>query len=122
MLLVSVLPVKAEKKVIKGIYGVPPISQLNLAGCIIDFNRGGINGVFVPAEKNTVAWFKNKGYEVFVSVNAFGGKSAWKRYPDSRPVKANGEFLGSGKDRAELGGSLPNPSAVAPRTTQANSP
>ncbi|MFA6412012.1 MAG: hypothetical protein WCW53_04890 [Syntrophales bacterium] len=58
----------------------------------------GINAVFVPEDAETISFFKARGFKVFISVNAFGGRGAWEKYPDARPVRADGHFLGEDND------------------------
>ena len=88
-------------------YGLPSIGRVNPSTYAAHLKDAGINGVFVPPEKETVRWFKENGYQVYVSVNAFGGKSTWKDHPDSRPVKADGSFLGSEAGYKGHGGVCP---------------
>ena len=68
--------------------------------------RAGVNAVFVPAEEETVHYFKKRGFQVYVAVNAFGGKAGWN-YPDSRPVKSDGSYLGSAPGYKGHGGMCP---------------
>ena len=63
--------------------------------------------MFVAPDRETIAAFKEKGLKVFVSANIFGGKGAWKKYPDSRPVKADGTLLGSEPGYKGYGGVCP---------------
>ena len=44
---------------------------------------------------------------MYIAFNAFGGKGAWKRYPDSKPVKADGQLLGSEPNYKGHGGVCP---------------
>ena len=69
--------------------------------------KTGVNAVFVPPEDESIKWFKERGFQVYVSVNAFGGKGAWKTYPDSRPIKADGSLLGSEPGYKGHGGVCP---------------
>ena len=106
-LLCLVLPNVAAGEVVKGIYGVPSISQREPSSYVGELEKVGVNAVFVPADKETVAWFKDRGFQVFVSVNAFGGEGSWKSFPDSRPIKADGSLLGSGSGDKGHGGACP---------------
>jgi len=99
------LPAKAE--LIKGVYGVPSISRLAPSTYFSQLEKGEINAVFVPPDAETIRWFKKKGLKVYLSVNAFGGRGAWKKYPDSRPVRANGKPLGAQPDYKGSGGACP---------------
>ncbi len=92
---------------IKGIYGVPAVGRADPKTYVSRLKEAGVNTVFVPAEKETIRWFKTRGFQVYVSVNAFGGKGAWKRYPDSRPIKADGTPFGSERGYKGHGGVCP---------------
>jgi hypothetical protein len=83
-----------------GFYGVPSVKGMAEA----DRERlaaglAGIDTVFVPEDPETMAFFKGRGFRVFLSMNAFGGRGAWKTYPDARPVRADGRLLGEAKDK-----------------------
>jgi len=93
--------------VVKGIYGVPSIGARDPLSYVGDMEKAGVNAVFVPADQNTVRYFKDRGFKVYVSVNVFGGKGAWKRYPDARPVMADGSLLGSEEGYKAHGGVCP---------------
>jgi hypothetical protein len=67
----------------------------------------GIDAVFVPEEPETMAFFKGRGFRVFLSMKAFGGRGAWKTFPDARPVRADGRLLGEGNDDGGHGGVCP---------------
>jgi len=99
------LPSPSAAEVIKGVYGVPSISSGKADPDAM--LAAGVNAVFVSADKETIAAFKTKGFKVFVSANVFGGKGAWKKYPDSRPVKADGTLLGSEPGYKGYGGVCP---------------
>ena len=92
---------------IKGVYGVPSISRQDPLSYVGEMEKAGVNAVFVPPDRESVAWFKKRGFQVYVAVNAFGGKGAWKLFPDSRPVKADGSLLGSGPGEKGHGGVCP---------------
>lgn len=92
---------------IRGIYGAPSIKNVDPSSYVGKMEKAGINAVFVPPEKETVKWFKAQGNDVYVSVNAFGGKGAWKDHPDSRPVKSDGSYLGSAPGYKGHGGVCP---------------
>ncbi len=107
VLIFSICPLQAQANEPTGIFGVPSIDKLDPSKCISQLKQAGIGAVFVPPDRKTVEWFKNGGLNVYVCVNAFGGKWAWKRYPDSRPVKADGRLLGSEPDYKGHGGVCP---------------
>ena len=107
VLVLCLIPFLVHGEGVRGMYGLPSIGIVNPDTYVSQLRNAGINGVFVPPEKETVKWFKENGYQVYVSVNAFGGKSAWKDHPDSRPVKADGSFLGSEAGYKGHGGVCP---------------
>jgi len=92
---------------IRGIYGVPSIAELDPLSYMTHMERAGVNAVFVPPDWDTVAWFKKRGFRTYVSVNAFGGKEAWKLYPEARPIMGDGRLLGEGPDSKGYGGVCP---------------
>ena len=102
-----IFPLQAQAEVVRGIFGLPSIGNFQATECLSQLRQAGINAVFVPADKKTIKWFKVHGLRVYVSVNVFGGKEAWKRYPDSRPIKADGNLLGSEPDYKGHGGVCP---------------
>ena len=97
----------AAAQTTRGIYGVPSIKRVAPSSYEGDMERAGVNAVFVPAEEETVHYFKKRGFQVYVAVNAFGGKGGWKKYPDSRPVKSDGSYLGSTQGYKGHGGMCP---------------
>lgn len=101
------LPSQVRANLTRGIYGIPAIKKLHPSKYVSQLKRAEINAVFVPADGETIRWFKEHGFKVYLSVNAFGGKGAWKRYPDSRPVKADGRLLGSEPGYKGYGGVCP---------------
>ncbi len=106
-LLCLLLPNVAAGEVVKGIYGVPAVGERDPLSYVEDMEKAGVNAVFVKPDRDTVKWFKAKGFKVFVSVDAYGGSKAWKRFPDSRPVLADGSLLGE-KPYACHGGACPS--------------
>ena len=92
---------------VKGLYGVPTVERTDPNTYFSRLKEAGVNAVFVPPEEKTIKWFKGKGFHVYLSVNAFGGKGAWKKYPDSRPVKSDGSYLGSEPGYKGHGGVCP---------------
>lgn len=112
----------ARAKTVKGIFGVPAIQRLqpsdlswrmkqgNLTGKVettIVMDTTGVNAVFVPEDGQTIKWFKERGYKVYLSVNAFGGSRIWEKYPDARPVKADGSLVGVATGEMGHGGVCP---------------
>lgn len=99
------LSVSAGADITRGVYGAPADRSDDSSfrkGAIAE--SSGVNAVFVPPQQDAVKWYKEQGFKVYVSVNAFGGKGAWEKYPDSRPVKANGKKLGEEKgDKGQEG-------------------
>ncbi|NTU72593.1 hypothetical protein HGB07_00220 [Candidatus Roizmanbacteria bacterium] len=77
-----------------GIYGVDTNSPV--------FSTYAIDAVFVPPQPELIAAQTAVGRKVYLTLNAFGGSEGWKKFPDARPVKADGEYLDS-----TLGGICP---------------
>ena len=93
---------------VRGMYGVPGVPVGDPARTEDKLRSGGVNAVFVPGDEAAVQWFKSRGYKVFISVNAFGGRGPWKRWPDSRPVTAAGRPYGEDRPQErEIGGVCP---------------
>ena len=67
-----------------GIYGVHD-TQLTKS-TEIDF-------VFVKPELHLIKSYRAAGKEVFLTLNVFGGRAGWKRFPNSIPVTAPGKKL-----------------------------
>ena len=107
ILLVLIFPGSSWAGVTRGIFGIPSIKKLHPSTYISQLKQAEINAVFVPADGETIKWFKEHGFGVYIAINAFGGKGAWKRYPDSVPVKADGQLLGSEPDYKGHGGVCP---------------
>lgn len=97
-LLSWILPGIAWGDVTRGIFGIPSVTKLHPSRYISQLRKAHINAVFVPKDGETIRWFRAHGFKVYIAFNAFGGKASWKRYPDSRVVKADGSFLGSEAD------------------------
>jgi hypothetical protein len=93
--------------VIRGVYGVPPVRDLHPSQHLSRLKRAQVNAVFVPPDRETIRWYRGQGFEVYLAVNAFGGRGAWTRFPDSRPVRADGGLLGSERDYKGHGGVCP---------------
>ena len=106
-LLLWILPGVAWGDATRGIFGVPSIKKLHPSQYISQLRQAKINAVFVPKDGETIRWFKEHGFKVYIAFNAFGGKTAWKRYPDSRVITADGTFLGSKPDYKGYGGVCP---------------
>ena len=99
--------IEVQASLVKGIYGIPSIKEKDPLIYISQLKKAGVNAVFVPADKDTISFFKEHGLKVFISVNAFGGRSAWKKYPDARPLKSDGTLLGSEPGYKGRGGICP---------------
>jgi len=97
LLMFMLIPFCALAEPIIGMYGVPSIKSVNPDTYLNNFSEAGVNAVFVPEDEETIRWFKRNGYKVYISMNVFGGTEPWKKYPDARPVKENGELLEEGK-------------------------
>ncbi|MFA4916905.1 MAG: hypothetical protein WC560_09575 [Syntrophales bacterium] len=104
----------AYAETIRGIFGVPSIQRLRElsrqkgevdAATVMD--NASVNAVFVPEDEETIKWFKGRGYKVYLPVNAFGGRGAWQKYPETRPVKADGSLLGIDTEDTGYGGICP---------------
>ena len=106
-LLSWMLPGFARGDVTRGIFGVPSIKKLHPTEYISQLREAEVNVVFVPKDGETIRWFKEHGFKVYIAFNAFGGKVAWKRYSDSRMVRADGTLLGSKTDYKGYGGVCP---------------
>ena len=106
-ILLWVLPGMAKGELTKGIYGVPGITEQNPSSYVGDMREAGVNAVFIKPDRDTIKWFNARGFKVYVSVDAYGGKGAWKKYPDSRPVLADGSLLGEKRKYACHGGACP---------------
>lgn len=91
-LLLWILPDIASGGVTKGIFGIPSVKNLHPLKYISQFKQAEINAVFVQKDGETIRWFKEHGFKMYIAVNAFRGKVVWKRYPDSRVVKADVQF------------------------------
>ena len=67
-----------------GVYGVP---------ANVTFQDPGLRSVFIAPNKENIQFYHDQKLKVFLTLNAFGGRSAWEKYPDSRPVTADGSLL-----------------------------
>lgn len=106
LLLAVAVPASAD--VVRGVYGVPSVKGMAVAEReLLVASLKGINAVFAPDEEETISFFKSRGYKVYLSVNAFGGRDGWTKYTDARPVRADGRFLGEGGDDGGHGGICP---------------
>ncbi len=79
-----------------GMYGVPAGGHDKNSALATKLKENNVSAVFVPPDKNTIKFFKEQGFEVFLTLNVFGGKQPWKEFPASIPVIADGSKL-SGK-------------------------
>ena len=93
---------------IKGVYGVPAVSKLDPLTVVGDMERAGVNAVFVSPDRDTVTWFKKRGFRVYVSVNAFGGQGGHGNFIPMQDLSgSDGRFLGEEPDLEEHGGVCP---------------
>ena len=90
---------EAPGRPVVGMYGVPAVQRDDPGAVAGRLRSGGVDAVFVPAEKASVRFYRGQGFRVFASMNVFGGRGAWKAFPDSRPVLADGRRLGEDGDR-----------------------
>ncbi len=79
ILLLWIFPDSAWAGVTRGIFGIPSIKNLHPSKYISQLKQADINAVFVPPDKETIRWYKEHGCKVYMAINAFGGKGAWKR-------------------------------------------
>ncbi|MFH1479809.1 MAG: hypothetical protein ABIG67_00940, partial [Pseudomonadota bacterium] len=102
-----ILSGSSRAEIPRGIFGLPSLRESHPSGYLPLLKKANVNGVFVPEDRETIRFFKTHGFEAYISVNAFGGKGAWEKYPDSRPVKADGHLLGSEQGYKGYGGVCP---------------
>ncbi len=57
------------------------------------FSPHEIGVVFLPPQRELIHSYVDSGHRVFLTLNAFGGRRAWKEYPDSVPIMENGSQL-----------------------------
>ncbi|MHB8909250.1 MAG: glycoside hydrolase family 10 protein [Syntrophales bacterium] len=90
----------AEARSVNGVFGVPSVAGMSgeKRAELLKEVRG-VNALFVPPDAETIQFFKRRGFKVYLTANAFGGKTAWSEFPDARPVLADGRLLD-----AETGG------------------
>ena len=89
----------ARAETIRAAYGLPSATASDPATYEPLLAQGAVTAVFLPDDPKTIQWFKSRGYKVYISMNVFGGTGAWKEYPDSRPIKADGKLLDEKADR-----------------------
>jgi len=98
------LPAAAAAAPVVGLYGVPAPSGKERTAAFPTLREAGANAVFVPADGDAIKHYRKLGFRVFVALNAFGGSGGWKKYPDARPVKADGRLLGTApEDKGQEG-------------------
>ena len=93
----AVAPCQAET--IRGMYGVSPGDIENSAQHLLDAH---VTAVFVPPLQQTIAQLSKAGFQVYLTLNVFGGSESWKKYPDSVPITASGQAVSS-----QYGGACP---------------
>ncbi|MHB8772560.1 MAG: glycoside hydrolase family 10 protein [Syntrophales bacterium] len=93
-LLLSAGAAAAEERNIVGVFGVPAVAGLSGEKHAELLKKlKGTTAVFVPPDRETIRFFNLRGFKVYLTLDAFGGTAAWRQYPDSRPVLANGWLL-----------------------------
>ena len=77
-----------------GIYGVPSTTT-QVGSTIIDqLKKHAVTAVFAQPDEHQLKQLKNSGFQVFLTLNAFGGKQAWTLFADSIPVSPdNQDFI-----------------------------
>ncbi|MDK9708466.1 MAG: hypothetical protein OEL83_15590 [Desulforhopalus sp.] len=95
---VGISPSRAEG--IRGIYG---LAAENLDATLPRIKDAHVTSVFVAPHQPSIAHLKQEGVKVFLTLNAFGGREGWDKYPDSVPVTASGEAISP-----RLGGICPS--------------
>ncbi len=90
------LEVFARNTTITGMYGIPTGGSDRNGDLASQLAENNVSAVFVPPDMNTINFFKEQGFEVFLTLNVFGGRQPWKEFPDSVPIVADGTKL-SGK-------------------------
>ncbi|MBA3005582.1 MAG: hypothetical protein KJ900_01170 [Proteobacteria bacterium] len=86
----AVVPCQAET--VRGMYGV---SSGDHGKDVQQLQAAHVTAVFVPPDLQTIQYFKNAGFQVYLTLNVFGGSEAWKKYPDSVPLTASGTAVSS---------------------------
>ena len=84
---------------VRGMYGVP---GEDIEKTIKLLRQGRVTHVFATPHLPTITRLKREGFQVFLTLNAFGGAAAWKQFPDAVPVTASGKAISS-----HLGGVCP---------------
>lgn len=75
---------------VRGMYGV---AGDDIETTINLLRQGRVTHVFAPPHLATITRLKKEGFQVFLTLNAFGGTAAWKRFQDAVPVTASGEAV-----------------------------
>ncbi|MFH2123690.1 MAG: hypothetical protein ABIJ50_09455 [Pseudomonadota bacterium] len=76
----------------RGMYGV---SSADPEKDVQRLQAAHVTAVFVPPDLHTIQYFKKAGFQVYLTLNVFGGSGAWKKYPDSVPITASGTAVAS---------------------------
>ncbi len=76
-----------------GIYGVPAVRSEGSEILTTHLEKSRVSAVFVPPDKETIRLFKKQNIKVYLTLNVFGGRGAWKEFPDSVPVTADGKKI-----------------------------
>ncbi len=86
----DVLPGRTET--VRGMYGIPADDIEKTVQHLLDAH---VQTVFVPPHQQTISRLSKAGFQVYLTLNVFGGVGAWKKYPDSVPVTASGKAVSS---------------------------
>ncbi len=78
----------ARSETVRGMYGIPPADHPKSIRQLKDAH---LTSVFAPPHQPTIGELKNAGFQVYLTLNVFGGTEAWGRYPDSVPITAAGK-------------------------------
>ncbi|MEW6261139.1 MAG: hypothetical protein AB1547_14690, partial [Thermodesulfobacteriota bacterium] len=91
----------------KVVYGLPAVQKSDSEAVHRNLRQAGVDAVFVPPDRDSIAFYRKKGYRVYLAFNAFGGKDGWKRHPDSVPVMADGMSMDRKPGLRGFGGMCP---------------
>uniref|UniRef100_A0A7C4MPR7 Beta-galactosidase trimerisation domain-containing protein n=1 Tax=Desulfatirhabdium butyrativorans TaxID=340467 RepID=A0A7C4MPR7_9BACT len=97
----------ADRPVTKVVYGLPAVHASDAEAIDRNLRLAGVDAVFVPADRDTIGFYRKKGYRVYLAFNAFGGKNGWKRHPDGVPVTADGVSMDRKAGLRGFGGVCP---------------
>ncbi|MCX5871360.1 MAG: hypothetical protein NTY00_12200 [Deltaproteobacteria bacterium] len=84
--------ITGRTETVRGMYGVPADDIENTMQHLLDAH---VRTVFVPPHQQTISRLSKAGFQVYLTLNVFGGTEAWKKYPDSIPITASGKAVSS---------------------------